>query len=186
VRRANPSVTGGSIASALAGVGARVLTGDVLASGALGAEVPVAGAGDARFVQLVADGHVGFPTFRDQTLDVFAHGVATLGDRPPSQRYAYFGGDGTIPTLLLLEQGGDQLAWLETRYGIPFAGVRLPFVGSPRLVLRHLVGGAGVDGLPALTQNVGFRITLGGLRFDFVLDPADPKRHETSFGFGLR
>jgi hypothetical protein len=186
MRRPNPAVTGGTIGSALAGVGIRVLTGPISARGALGVEVPVSATSDARWGQFTVDGRASFPTFRDHTFDVLAHALTTVGDRPPSQRFGYIGGGGTIPTMPLLAQGGDQLLWLENRYTVPISAVRLPFVGSPSVTLRHIVGGAGVDRLPGLTQNVGVRLTLGGVRVDYVLDPAEPSRHELAFGFGLR
>lgn len=186
IRRSNPGVTGGSIASALLGVRASRLTGTVLGSGAIRLELPVRVTGGGHFVQATVDARVAFPTVREQTFEAVGHAVVTGADRAPSQRYAYLGGGGTIPTMRLLEQGGDQLAWLESRYTIPLPAIRLPLVGSPRVMLRHIVGGAGVDRLPPLTQNVGVRLMVAGLRFDYVLDPAHPERHEFGVGFGMR
>ncbi|AHG90797.1 hypothetical protein J421_3260 [Gemmatirosa kalamazoonensis] len=176
--RPNPAVTGGSIASALLGVRAEVLNGPVTAHGLLRAELPLATPDDRRFAQLTVDGQVSFPAFRDHTFDALGHFVLTAGDSTPSQRYAYVGGGPTIPTLLLLEQGGDRLVWLESRYTVPVNAVKLPFVGSPKVALRHVVGGAGVGRLPALTQNLGLRLILAVVRVDFVIDPAKPSRHE--------
>jgi hypothetical protein len=183
MRRPNPAVTGGTIASGLVGVRAQRPVGPITASGAIRVEGPVAAPGVRRFVQITGDGHLSFPTFRDQRFQAFAHLVSTSGDRAPSQRYAYIGGAATVPTLRLLEQGGDDLLWIESRYAIPIGGLRLPVVGSPTVMLRHILGGAGVDHLPALTQNVGLRVSVAMLRADIVLDPAQPRRHR--FGVGL-
>ncbi len=186
MRRANPAVGGGSIASALVGARIRSFVGPLLGAAEIRAEVPVHTPLDERFVQFTLDGRIGFVTFGEQRFDAFAHGVATVGDRAPSQRFAYLGGNGTIPTIDLLRVGGDRLAWLESRYTVPVKAVRVPFVGSPTFALRHLVGGAGVERLGTLTQNVGIRVGIAAVRAEFVFDPERPSRHELLFGFGSR
>jgi hypothetical protein len=181
--RPNPAVSGGTIASAVTGVRASVLTGPISASGSARLEIPASVPAGRRFTQLTLGGQIGFPTFRDHRFQALGHVVLTTGDSTPSQRYAYVGGGPSIPTLHLLEQGGDRLVWLDSRYIVPITAVRLPFVGNPTVALRHIVGGAGVGRLPALTQNVGLRLGLSPLLFDFVLDPTRPSRHE--FGVSL-
>jgi hypothetical protein len=54
---------------------------------------------------------------------------------------------------------------------VPFHALALPYIGSPTVALRYVIGGAGVHGLPDLTQNVGIRIQLFILRVDGVIDP---------------
>ncbi|MBV9880884.1 MAG: hypothetical protein JO180_10340 [Gemmatirosa sp.] len=185
--RPNPAVSGGRIVSALGGVRLRVLAGPVVAAATVRAEVPFGVPdGARRFVQFTGDGQIAFPTFRTQHFDAFAHFVGSSGGPVPSQRYAYVGGSGTIPTMGLLEQGGDELLWLESRYAIPVTAIRLPFAGSPTVTLRHIVGGAGVSRLPDLTQNVGIRLALAALRIDYVIDPAHTGRHDFGVGVGLR
>jgi hypothetical protein len=109
----------------------------------------------------------------------------TAGDGVPSQRYAWLGGQGTLPTLPLLAQGGDALLWVESRYTIPIERVRVPVFGVPLVTLRHMVGGAGVERLPALTQNIGLRVTVAGLRADYTIDPGRPRDQHFTLGLGL-
>ena len=72
------------------------------------------------------------------------------------QRFAYLGGAGTLPTIEgPLSLGGDELFFAETLYDIPLAGLTLPMIGNPVLALHHLIGSAGVQRLPAFTQNAG-------------------------------
>jgi len=184
--RPNPAIGDGRITSLLFGATASVLRGAITASASARGELALASSADARFEQVTVDGTIGVPTFRDQRFVALAHVVGTLGDRPPAQRFAYIGGGGTIPTMDVLSEGGDQLAWLESRYVIPVARIHVPFAGAPTITLRHIVGGAGLDRLPALTQNVGARIAIGFLRADYLVDPADTRRHDVGIGFGFR
>lgn len=182
--RFNPRIVRGSIASALGG--GRVDWESPLGlttSAALQVEQAFVGPGDAfdQFTQVSAHLELGFPTFRTQTFDLVAHGVGTAGDAPP-QRWAYLGGNGTIVTLDLLELGGDQLAYVESRYNIPIDRFRLPLAGPPVLTLRHAIGSAGVGELPAFVQNLGVRLTVAVLRYDFAIDPATREsRSDVSF-----
>ena len=169
--RPNPAIDRGRIASALAGAEFTYEEPTLVAGSALVVEVAPTAPGDARFTQVTWDGEVQFPTFRDHTFEFFAHVVATTGDTP-RQRYAYLGGSGTLRTLDLLSRGGDQLVFADSRYIIPLDRIVIPFLGSPRLTLRHAIGGAGVGGLGTLVQNVGARLALGPLRFEYVVDPA--------------
>ena len=49
---------------------------------------------------------------------------------------------------------------MESRYIIPIQTVVLPLVGSPTVTLRHILGTAGIQRLPALTQIVGVRLSV--------------------------
>ena len=71
--------------------------------------------------------------------------------------------------------GGDRLAYVESRYNIPIERVKIPFAGSPVFTLRHVIGSAGVSRLPTFVQNVGIRLQVAVLRFDYTIDPANGK-----------
>ncbi|HET7456603.1 MAG TPA: hypothetical protein VFJ74_03045 [Gemmatimonadaceae bacterium] len=182
--RPNPSVAAGSIASAIVGATAHwQAQGGVTAGGGATVELPFhALAEGRRFTQATLDANVGFPTFGLQRLDVFAHAVLTAGDTAPPQRFAYLGGSGTIVTSDLLTFGGDQLLYVESQYTIPLDRPRLPFLGSPTIALRHMIGSAGVGGLPDFVQNVGVRVSLSLVRLDYAIDPAT---RDSRFGVSL-
>jgi hypothetical protein len=115
---------------------------------------------------------VTFPTFHTQSFQIETHVVLTSGGGTPSQRYVYIGGSGTISTMEMLAQGGDHLLFVDSRYSIPLTRPRLPLLGAPVVTLRHVLGSAGVGGLPDLEQNIALRVTLAILRFEVVVDPA--------------
>lgn len=181
--RPNPVVDAGVIASALAGVEGRreVPSQDLEVRATALLEGAPEVVGDRRFTQLTVDGRITFPLIRSVMFRLEAHGVTTAGDAPP-QRYAYLGGSGSLKTLDLLEQGGDQLVFTEARAWMTLERVRLPLLGSPTATLRHMMGAAGVGGLPALTHNLGLRVALSLARVDFVIDPVSG---ETDVGVGV-
>lgn len=173
MERPNPGVLPGRISSALVGADLTWRAQQVVA--ALGArlEQPFSAPASRSFSQATLDGDVGFPTFGTQRLDVDAHAVLTVGDTAPPQRYAYLGGeDGTIVTRRLLEMGGDQLLYVNGLYSIPVERIRIKFLGSPTFAIRYAVGSAGVGSLPSLVQNVGVRVSLSFIRYQFMIDPA--------------
>jgi hypothetical protein len=180
--RPNPGVTGGRITSILAGLRADWELGGVVAAGTLGVEGAVDAPEDRRFVQGTVDGRVTFPTFGTQSFQLETHVVLTSADATPSQRYVSFGGPGTISTMDPLEQRGDQLLFIDSRYHIPLVRPRLPLVGAPVVTLRHVLGSAGVGALPDFEQNIALRVTLAILRFEVVVDPA---RDVVKTGFAL-
>jgi hypothetical protein len=180
--RPNPSVTGGRITSILGGARVDWQVGGVVAAATLGVEGAVDAPTSGRFVQGTLDAKVTFPTFHTQSFQIEPHVVLTSGDQTPSQRYVYLGGPGTISTMKTLEQGGDQLLFLDSRYIIPLTQPRLPLVGAPVVTLRHVLGSAGVGSLPDLEQNIALRISLAIFRFEVVLDPA---RDIVKTGFAL-
>ena len=149
-----------------------------LANGArgVGADTLATGFGQGTF-----DGRVTFPTFGRQSLRVDGHAVASVGSTP-FQRFAFIGGSGTIPTMTLLSEGGDQLVFVDSRYSIPVSFVTLPLAGSPTLVIRHVIGGAGVGKLPRLEQAVGLRAYLSLLYAEAMVDPVT---HHAHMGVGL-
>jgi hypothetical protein len=134
-------------------------------------EVPFQVDSAGRFTQATLDGQVTIPTIGKQRFRFDAHGVLTLGDTAPRQRWAYVGGSGTLSTMdSLLTMGGGELLFMEGRYVIPVERIRLPFVGSPILALRYMVGSAGPVGLPTMTQIAGVRLSLSLLRAEYLHD----------------
>ena len=184
--RPNPRVVRGDIASALGGGHVQWQSPQgVTATATLQLEQAFSAPTDAfgQFTQVTAQLNLGFPTFGTQSFELAAHGVGTAGDAPP-QRWAYLGGNGTLVTLDLLELGGDQLAYIESRYNIPIDRAHIPFVGPPILTLRHAIGSAGVGHLPTFVQNVGVRLTVAVLRFDYAIDPAT-REHSADVSFAV-
>ena len=180
--RFNPPVRHGRITSALAGgrfdwerqqvtLTTRVLT-----------ETSLDTPDESRFTQGTLEARVGFPAFRNHTYSLEAHAVHTFGDRPPPQRYAYLGGSGTLPTFDLLEFGGDRLLFFESRYAIPIERIKIPIAGSPVIILRHMIGMAGIDSLPPFEQNLGIRVRVGPLKADWTVDPVS---NDSKFSLGL-
>jgi len=187
VRRPNPLVERGALASALAGLEYRSLPADapVRAQLRAGVEQSVATpTGTSNFTQLTLDGSYQFPTFSTHRLHFRAHAVGTLGDSTPRARYAYLGGSRTLGLSELLEFGGDQLVFLDSRYLIPIAQVQLPVVGPPTITLIHRIGGAGVRSLGSLEQEVGGALTLGPIDLELMFG-ASGQRIKSRFGVGV-
>ncbi|HEY4305895.1 MAG TPA: hypothetical protein VGM82_15595 [Gemmatimonadaceae bacterium] len=134
------------------------------------------------FGQATIQGHLEFPTFSQELLALDGHFVATTIGATPHQRYAYFGGPGTIPMLDILSEGGDELFYVDSRYVIPMHWFNLPFFGAPALTLRELLGGAAVQSFPHLHQAVGARLGLKMLYGEFLIDP---DTHKKSGGVGV-
>lgn len=185
IQRPNPLIQAGSIGSALAGAQMYDTSGFVTSR--LRAEVEqsfTSVSGTSNFTQLTLDARVAFPTFATQSMDFRAHGVATRGDTVPMARYSYLGHSGTLPLVEILEQGGPELIFVESRYFIPIPAIVLPLVGSPTLMLRHLMGAAGVT-LPKLEQEVGVGIAVSLLRLDVTTDAAGKRGTKVGFGVSL-
>jgi hypothetical protein len=170
MRRTNPAIDDGTIASALAGITVRWQPSDLRVEGDFESEVGFDAPTSETFAQFTASARLGFPTFGLQSYLLELHAVGTTGSAP-RQRYAYLGGTGTLRTLDMFEQGGDQLFFIENRYIIPLTTPRLPVLGPPTITLRHLLGAAGVDALPSFEQELGLRITAGLLRGDVIFNP---------------
>jgi len=176
ILRPNPPIQDGHIASGIAG-----LTGHwaspqaVTAVAKLGVEVPWTTPDGATFAQFTADASLAFRGLADHEFTLFAHALVTAGGVAPPQRYSYVGGTYTLPTLMRLEQGGDQLLAIETMYLVPVHALVLPFVGAPTVAVRYVIGAAGVHTLPDFTQNVGLRLQLFVLRVDGLIDPITRK-----------
>lgn len=173
--RINPVIDDGAIASGLVGFGWDFADAGVVAR--LKTDGEIAG----KFQQATIDGRIEFPTFGTQHMRVDAHVVTSLG-ATPRQRYAYIGGPGTLATLELLTEGGDQLAFFDARYMIPIEGIQLPFLGAPMVTLHEALGGARVDHFPTLHQLMGLRLSAGPAYVEGNLDPVIGK---TTVGIGF-
>jgi len=185
IARPNPLVEPGHIGSALVGVGFEavgLVTSLVNVDVEHGFSAP---AGTSTFTQLTVDGGVELPTFHTQLLKMYLHGVATRGRAVPSARFAYLGGSGTLRTLPLLEQGGDALLYLESRYLIPIEWIVLPVVGVPVVTLRDAFGAAGVGSLPDFQHEVGIGIGVSVLRLEYTRAVAGTKGDEFGIGISL-
>lgn len=169
--RPNPQVERGEIGSGLLGAMLEYKVGPVQAKlSAEGEHAFRTPDSTSSFTQITLNGTIEFPTFASQRLRVDAHAVATAGDSTPRARHAYLGRGGTLPLLELLEQGGDRLVFVESRYQIPIAAVVLPFVGPPTVHLRHLMGAAGIGSLPKLEQELGIGLGISVVRFEATFD----------------
>lgn len=186
IYRPNPGIVAGHITSLLAGFDGGWSSGDFTsrlnARMEYAVDAPSGFAADRRFLQTTLDGRAAFQTFGSQRLELESHAVLTSGDGPPPQRYAYLGGSGTLPTLDLLEMGGDQLFFFDAAYVVPFERFSFPFVGSPQATLRFITGSAGVGKLPDFVQNVGVRVGFPLLGVEYLVDPASGDS-KLSFGF---
>jgi len=187
IYRPNPPILPGHITSLLTGFDGGWSSGDFTSR--LNARVeyaidaiPSTGTDESRFVQTTLDGSASFQTFGPQRLELKSHAVFTGGDSPPPQRYAYLGGSGTIPTLDLLEMGGDRLFFLDASYVVPIERFSFPMVGSPQIRLRFITGSAGLSELPDFVQNVGVRVGFPLLGVEYLVDPASGDS-KLSFGF---
>ena len=178
--RPNPRIDPGSIISGLGGANLEWTADQIVARLAVGLELghfspdcSTCLVNDATgFAQTTIDGRITFPTFSTQTLSVDGHAVVSALGQTPRQRWAYVGGPGTIPTLDMLERGGDELVFVDGRYNIPIDRIELPFLGSPVLTLRQVIGGADVRRMPDLALATGVRVALSVLHVDLMVDPA--------------
>ncbi|MEX2180100.1 MAG: hypothetical protein WD801_15395 [Gemmatimonadaceae bacterium] len=182
MRRPNPPIQPGDIASALAGGTVLWEAQDVRVRLRSRGEIALAAPADQRFQQATTDLDVSFPTVREQEYALEVHWVTTFGDTPPPQRFSWLGGSGTLPFLDLLEQGGDEALLIEQRYSVPVPRIRVGFLGEPTLQFRHRLGSAGIGRLPTLEQVIGVGVMLALVRGEIQLDPA---RGETRFSVGF-
>jgi len=191
--RPNPTVMHGTLATALAGAGAewesragvraraRLVIEHLLESSAPNAADPL-GPRNLDVTQLTSDFEVRFLTFGLHEYRGEIHWVTTPGASTPPQRFAYFGGSGTMPFLDLLEQGGDELLLVDQRYLVPLMRVRLGVLGSPILQLRHRLGSAGLGDLPSLEQALSVGVEIAVVRGEFRINPSNG---DTEFSFSF-
>jgi hypothetical protein len=186
IARPNPLVERGEIGSALIGGAieyrAGVVQARLLAEGERSFRTPDR---TSSFTQLTLHGTIEFPTFASQRLRIEGHAVTTAGDSTPRARYAYIGRNGTLPLLEMLEQGGDRLLFVNSRYEIPIYALVLPMLGSPTVELRHFMGAAGVGSLPKLEQELSAGLRLSVLRFEATFDAAGERDSRASVSIAL-
>jgi hypothetical protein len=188
VLRPNPSIDAGDIGSAIAGAELRWTDAGVVANARIDEEVGRFSAAvpddfsNSTFAQTTFDGTIRFPTFGTQSVRIEGHGVYSSSGSTPRQRWAYVGGVGTIPTLELLSRGGDELIYIDGRYIVPLAAVKLPFGASPVIMLREVLAGAAVGRSPSLDQATGVRVALSVLFAEVLVDPAARRAH---FDYGI-
>ena len=180
--RANPPINPGVTASVFGGTTWNWSDVGVVSKGKVNAEVGMFDRTHA-FQQLTVDGGISFPTFGTQWLDLAGHFVASHGSTP-SQRFAYLGGGATVPTIDLLSEGGDQLVFLDGTYQIPLDQFELPYVGSPVIGIREILGGARTNDFPTLHEAAGVRATLKAAFAEILFDPKTRRGHP-SFGFSI-
>lgn len=205
MRRPNPPIDRGHIASAIIGSALELTKDNLNAKLNLTLEQSVNTAYDSAcvstpggtlcrqpgqaFTQAVFHGTVKFPTVGSQTFSFTGHGMWTPGAGPaPAQRFAYLGGSGTLATVHLLALGGDRLLYVQGDYMIPIEKINLPLTGNPFVAVRYAAGNAGVGSLPALIQNIGIGLGASVLRVDFTVDPArnrSPLSHRSAVTFGV-
>jgi hypothetical protein len=173
--RLNPRIDEGRVTSGIGGARWDWTDGRIVA------RLDADGEANTDFGQLTLDAGAHFPTFGTQTLRVETHWV-TSGGEVPRQRFAYIGGSGTLPTIDLLAEGGDQLAYVDFRYEIPIDRIQLPIVGSPSITLREALGGAAIGRFPTIHQSSGLRLSASYAYVEWMVDPSSRKSH---FGFGL-
>jgi hypothetical protein len=131
------------------------------------------------FGQLTFDGSIAFPTFGTQSFSFDAHAILSSRGAIPRQRGGYLGGPGTLPTLDLLELGGDQLLYFDARYNFPIDRIAIPLGGSPVLTLREALGGADRGRIPHLEQATGIRLSLSVLHYEIMVDPVRHRVHQS-------
>jgi hypothetical protein len=195
-RRPNPSVDPATIVSGVAGSRLLWTNGRIVAQanmlGEVGAptnQASIVGCTGTtctlgNFEQFTLDGRIGFPTFGNQSIGIDGHFVATHSRNTPRQRWAYLGGPGSIPTLELLQRGGDELIFADFRYTVPINRVTLPVVGAPAFTIREVLAGAAVSTFPTIAQAIGGRLSAGPLYLEILVDPVT-RRGAKGFGISL-
>lgn len=207
MRRPNPPVAPGHIASILGGTGIQVSRGGLEAKLDAAVEQAVSTSFDfpctlipadgrclatpSSFTQVTLDSRVTFPTFGAQTFGFIGHALWSGGGNiPPPQRFGYLGGSGTLATVDLLAFGGDRLLFVQGDYIVPIERIQLPILGSPFVALRYAAGNAGIGRLPSLVQNLGVGAGASFFRVDYSIDPARnrspfSRRQAVTFGVSL-
>jgi len=188
MKRPNPGVERGSLSSALFGARGSWQHEHVAFDAGADVEVVLDAPSDEHFTQTTIFARAAFPTFvtklGTQSFVFHTHMVLTAGDTAPPQRFAYLGGSGTLPTFELLSRGGDRLVFLEGLYNFPIQTLHVPFLGTPIITVREMLGGTGVGSLGRFDSNIGARLTLGFLSGEVFINP-DNGDHVFSFGLSL-
>jgi hypothetical protein len=186
MKRPNPGVERGDLSSALFGARGSWQREHISFNAGADVEVVLDAPSDEHFTQTTIFARAAFPTFvtklGTQSFVFHTHMVLTAGDTAPPQRFAYLGGGGTLPTFNLLSRGGDQLIFLEGLYNFPIQTLHVPFLGTPIITVREMLGGTGVGSLGRFDSNIGARLTLGFLSGEVFINPDNGDK---TFSFGL-
>jgi hypothetical protein len=177
IRRVNPGITRGRIISGAGGFKGLLTAGEYVLSGSMSVEVPFTSPVSGTWVQTTLDGDLKMPAIADNTLELTTHDVVTAGDPAPAQRYAYLGGAATLPTLFMLQEGGDDLVWAAANYLIPIHIFQIPLFGPPEIGAYYTVGTAGIRRLPHFTNNVGPQVIVGIFQILYLYDPGSRKHN---------
>jgi len=188
MKRPNPPIERGRMSSALFGARGSWEREHVAFELGADAEVVLDAPSDERFTQTTIYARTTFPTFvtklGTQTFVFHSHLVLTAGDTAPPQRFAYIGGGGTLPTKPILSRGGDQMVFLEGLYNFPIETLHIPYLGTPIITVREMLGSTGVGSLGRFDSNIGARLTLGFFTGEIFVDPATGD-HTFSLGLSL-
>lgn len=188
MKRLNPGVERGDLSSALFGARGSWQHEHVSLNAGADVEVVVDAPSSEHFTQTTIFARAAFPTFvtklGTQSFVFHTYMVLTASDTAPPQRFAYLGGGGTLPTFELLSRGGDQLVFLEGLYNFPIQTLPIPFLGTPIITVREMLGGTGIGRLGRFNSNIGARLTLGFLSGEMFINP-DNGDHVFSFGLSL-
>jgi hypothetical protein len=188
MRRPNPGVERGRLSSALVGARGSWEREHVAFELGADAEVVVDAPSDEHFTQTTIFARAAFPTFvtklGTQTFVFHTHMVLTAGDTAPPQRFAYIGGSGTLPTFDILSRGGDQMVFLEGLYNFPIETFHVPYLGTPIITVREMLGSTGIGSLGRFDSNIGVRLTLGLFSGEMFINPANGD-HSFSLGLSL-
>jgi hypothetical protein len=183
ILRPNPPIDAGHIASVLVGTALNWESQGVRLTMRVTGEGSFAAPRDQRFTQAVIDGILQFPTFAGQSYVLDVHMLATAAaDSTPRQRWGWLGGTGTFRLIPLLSLGGDELFFLENDYIIPLQKVNVAYLGIPAIIVRYMIGSAGVQELPSFQQQLSLGAALSFFRAELRIDPA---RRSAQFGVGL-
>ncbi|MEP7067001.1 MAG: hypothetical protein ABI889_13275 [Gemmatimonadota bacterium] len=188
MKRRNPGIERGRLSSALFGARGSWQREKVDFELGANAELVLDAPRDERFTQTTIFARAAFPTFvtklGTQTFVFHTHMVLTAGDTAPPQRFAYLGGSGTLPTLEVLSRGGDQLVFLEGLYNFPIETLHVPYLGTPIITVREMLGSTGIGSLGRFDSNIGARLTLGFVSGEIFVNPANGD-HAFSFGLSI-
>src|SRR5688572_29968652 len=138
----------------------------------------------SRFTQATLETVAAFPACRNRAFSVEAHAVHAFGDRPPPQRFASLRGSRPLPAFDRRELVGGQLLFVDSRDSIPIERIRIPIVGTPVIMPRHMIGMARIDSLPPFEQNIGVRLRVGPIRVDWTIEPVS-RESKLSAGLSL-
>ena len=131
---------------------------------------------DERFNRVEIEGDWAFAALADHTVGFEWFFQAPIGtDSLPYQRWSYVGGSGTLPTFSVAQFPGDRIAYIETKYRIPFPErYRVPVLGRPGLELLHAAAMGWSQNIDrGLEQNVGLRLAFSFVYARLVTDPSD-------------